>query len=103
MRDTHAIHHARVRYAKHKPIAGFTTLMYIVAFFGPLMTFPQVFQIFSQHSAQGVSLITWMSYEVVSGVWLMYGILHKDRFLQVTHTLWLLVQGAVLLGVLIYA
>jgi uncharacterized protein with PQ loop repeat len=54
-------------------------LIYGVAILSPIMTLPQLMQIWVDRNVAGVSLLTWSSYTVFAGFWLMYGLVHKEK------------------------
>lgn len=68
----------------------------------PLSTIPQLYQIWFQKQTDGVSIATWAFYELAAIVWLVYGIKIRDRPLVLTSILWVIVQGLVVLGLIIY-
>jgi uncharacterized protein with PQ loop repeat len=45
-----------------------------VAIIEPLMTLPQIYEIWFKHQAEGVSAATWGSYTIAALIWLLYGI-----------------------------
>jgi MtN3 and saliva related transmembrane protein len=77
-------------------------LVLFVAIAEPLLTIPQIYQIWSTRSAAGVSLVTWAGYVITGVVWLVYGIRIKDRPLIISSAMWVLTEGLVLVGALIY-
>ncbi len=66
------------------------------------MTIPQIYKIWSAHTAEGVSLLSWSFYVIAASIWLLYGLRAKDRAIIVSSALWVLTEGAVVLGVLLY-
>lgn len=54
-------------------------LIYSVAILSPIMTLPQLMQIWVDKNVAGVSLLTWSSYTVFAGFWLLYGLIHKEK------------------------
>lgn len=72
------------------------------ALFSPLMTLPQILQIFIRQSAADISLTTWGTYQTSALFWLLYGILHKQRPIIIANIFWLIVQGIVIIGAVIY-
>lgn len=54
-------------------------LIYGVAILSPVMTMPQLIQIWVDKNVAGVSLLTWSSYTVFAGFWLLYGLIHKEK------------------------
>jgi len=75
---------------------------FIVAILEPLITVPQVITIFSNRTAAGVSLITWVGYEVLTLVWLWYAVVHKDRIIFLYQGLFFIIQTGVIIGGLMY-
>lgn len=77
-------------------------LTFIVGIIGPFTVLPQIYSIFSSHSASGVSLTTWVLIFVVTFPWILYGIVHKEVSIIVSFILWEVMNLAVVIGVLIY-
>jgi len=75
---------------------------FVVAIVEPLVTIPQVLTIFVNKSAVGVSLATWLGYELLTLVWLWYAIVHKDRIILLYQGLFFLFQTGVIIGGLMY-
>jgi len=73
-------HHARSKKAqKHKRGFSMDYLIYGVAILSPIMTMPQLMQIWVDKNVAGVSLLTWSSYTVFAAFWLIYGLVHKEK------------------------
>ena len=77
-------------------------LLVAIAIVGPAATIPQIISIFSSHSAGEVSLFSWLVYTILDVPWIVYGFVHKEVPIITAYTLWFLVNGAVVVGVLIY-
>ena len=45
---------------------------------GPIMTIPQVLDIFLSQNAAGVSVISWSSYALFDIIWIIYGFVHRE-------------------------
>ena len=71
----------------------------IVAIAEPLMTVPQILQIYVSHNT-GVSLATWTLYLIASLVWLVYGVKTRNKPIIITDILWIIMEAAVIVGVL---
>jgi uncharacterized protein with PQ loop repeat len=75
--------------------------MAVAAVVHPLSAVPQISQIYSTHDVSGVSLLTWIFFVLVGGVFLAYAVVHHIRPLILTQVLWsvndLLIVGGVLL------
>ena|ERR1019366_6226526 len=75
---------------------------YVVAILEPLVTLPQVVTIFTNKTAAGVSLTTWVGYELLTLVWIWYALAHKDRLILLYQGLFLIIQTGVIIGGLMY-
>lgn len=88
--------------AKSPYIAFLDKLTFIVGVIGPFTVVPQIYGIFSTHSADGVSLATWLLIFIVTFPWILYGIAHKEKSIIVSFILWEVANFLVVLGVLLY-
>jgi len=105
-------HHMSVRKRIHKKFEKYPhdkklkryvdKLVLIVAVLAPVMALPQVFKIWIEKNASGVSLVTWITLLIFSFVWLGYGILHKEKPIITTSVLWIFVQILIVVGILRY-
>ena len=75
---------------------------FVVAVLEPLVTIPQALTLFIQKTAAGVSLSTWVGYEILTLVWLWYAVVHKDRLILLYQGLFFLIQTVVIAGGLLY-
>jgi uncharacterized protein with PQ loop repeat len=95
--NTHHTHfHKRKKKAKKSNI---DRLVYFAAIFGPLMTLPQVYDVWVADTP-GVSVITWLAYCLIAVIWLAYGLKHKDKPIIILQVLWLILDIAVVAGTL---
>jgi uncharacterized protein with PQ loop repeat len=74
-----------------------------VSIFTMLMTIPQALTIWVSHQAAGVSLLSWSAYLVSAVVWLWYGLQKRDKNIYLPCIGWILLDSAVIAGVLVYA
>lgn len=73
-----------------------------MSIFTLLMTVPQIYAIWASRQAAGVSLLSWIAYWISAFVWFVYGIQKRDRNIYLPCVGWLLLDGAVVVGVIIY-
>ena len=85
---------------KQKQIAD--RIVYLAGILTPIMTLPQVYGIWVNQSAAGISVTAWSYYAVASAVWLWYGILHKEKALIVLNGSMLILNGIIALGAVIF-
>ncbi len=102
--------HRRKRiHQKHEPYPhtnklkrAIDRIIYAIIFIGPIMTIPQVTNIWIDHNAGGVSAISWFTYLIVACFWLFYGSLHKEKPIIVSATIWIFLDILIVIGTLIY-
>jgi uncharacterized protein with PQ loop repeat len=107
-----AQHHQHLRKRMYKNLESFPsqswykrkldTVIYYVGILGPLITIPQIYSIFAFHNAGGVSALSWSVYTVFSVVWLLYGLAHKEHVITINSALWIVMNGLVALGAILY-
>src|SRR6187402_186400 len=56
----------------------FDYVVYVFSFITPLFELPQLWEIYSSHSAENVSLTTWAFFCVDNLVWMAYGFRKKQ-------------------------
>ncbi|MDP3966138.1 MAG: SemiSWEET family transporter [archaeon] len=110
--DGHGLHHFHLRKRIHskgevypnpnKKIRVLDKIIYIVGIIGPAMLLPQVIKIFTSKNAEGVSFFSYAFLAIFSIIWLLYGIVHKEKPIIITNALWIVFHLLVAIGVLIY-
>ena len=65
------------------------------------MTIPQIKTVWIDGITDGVSLWTRGGYIAFTCVWILYGIVHKEKPIIFTQTLWCIVYSLVVIGVII--
>ncbi|MEK7186080.1 MAG: SemiSWEET family transporter [Patescibacteria group bacterium] len=74
----------------------------VVATASPLITLPQLFDIYTKHNASGVSSITWLAYIFTSSIWLTYGFIHKEKIIISNGILGIILGASIYFGTLLY-
>lgn len=77
-------------------------MIYFIILLGLFMTLPQIKNVLIDKDASGVSIVTWATYVVTSLFWLLYGILHKEKPLVFSASMWIIVNALVVVGALIH-
>lgn len=72
--------------------------MVVVAVAEPLMTIPQIIDIYANPGNAHVSLITWVLYMAASFMWFVYGLHLRSKPLIFTGLLWLSMESLVIVG-----
>ncbi len=76
--------------------------IYIVGIAGPLMTLPQLFKIWIEKNAAGVSAASWIAYLVCAIFWVIYGVAHKEKPIIFTYATWIFLEILIVIGVFLY-
>jgi uncharacterized protein with PQ loop repeat len=74
--------------------------MLIVAVVEPLMTIPQILDIYGHPGEGRISMLTWVLYAIASLMWLIYGLHNHNRPLILTGILWLIMEFLVIAGII---
>lgn len=78
-------------------------LTFVVGIIGPFTVLPQIYTIYTTHSAKGVSLATWSSIFIVTFPWILYGLAHREKSIIISFILWEVMNLTVVIGVLLYS
>jgi uncharacterized protein with PQ loop repeat len=70
--------------------------------FTMLMTIPQVLTIWLSHQAAGVSVLSWGAYLVSAVLWLWHGLRQRDKNIYLPCVGWIVLNGAVVVGAIVY-
>lgn len=65
------------------------------------LTVPQVWAVWMEGNTSGVSLLSWGAYFVAACLWLVDGLRKHDKTIWVACIGWVLLDGAVFIGVLL--
>ena len=84
------------------PARAIKRLMGSLSIFTMLITVPQVLTIWVGHRAAGISMLSWSGYLVSAVVWLWYGVRKGDKNIYLPCIGWILLDGAVIAGTLVY-
>lgn len=68
----------------------------------PLITLPQIIAIYSNQSAQDVSLLTWLGYLIFGIIFLIYGLVFNLKPIWIGQIIWVTMQLIIVIGILIY-
>jgi uncharacterized protein with PQ loop repeat len=74
-----------------------------MSIFTLLMTVPQVWTIWVNHQAAGVSIISWSAYLLSAMLWFWYGLMKRDKNIYLPCVGWVGLDAAVIVGVIVHA
>jgi uncharacterized protein with PQ loop repeat len=85
------------------PASALERVLRVLSVLTMLMTVPQVLTIWVGQDAGGVSLLSWGSYLVSACLWFVYGVQKRDKTIYLACIGWILLDIAVVAGVLVYS
>lgn len=85
-----------------KPDTQLRRLLGGMSAFTLIMTLPQVWTIWVDHQASGVSVLSWCAYLLSAVLWFWYGLQQHDKNIYLPCIGWLIMDGAVIAGALVY-
>ncbi len=68
----------------------------------PLITLPQIITIYGNHSANDVSLLTWLGYLLFGITFLVYGVVFRLKPIWIGQIIWVLMQTIIVIGIFMY-
>jgi uncharacterized protein with PQ loop repeat len=80
----------------------FDKFISVVGLVGPIMTTPQIINIWVYRQTEGLAIASWSTYVMTSSFWLIYGILHKERAIILVNIAWILANLSVVTGILLF-
>ena len=111
-KHSQGLHHHLVRkriHAKHEPYPHpdrwkryVDEAIYPIGVLAPLLTVPQLLEVWISKEAAGLSLLTWSSWTFFSAFWIIYGIMHKEKPIIISNIAWLLIELGVVAGIILY-
>lgn len=85
------------------PASGLEKVLRGMSAFTMLMTLPQAFAIWAGRDAHNVSLASWGTYLVSACLWFVYGVRKRDKTIYLACVGWILLDAAIVIGVVVYA
>ena len=78
-------------------------VVYLIGFFGVLIYIPQLIKVWGEQTVAGLSLTSWVGITLGSVIWILYGIANKQVPLIIINSILVVVQGAIVLGIIMYS
>jgi uncharacterized protein with PQ loop repeat len=73
----------------------------VLSIFTMVMTVPQIWSVWVRHQTSGVSLLSWGAYFLSAVLWTVYGLHKGDKKIWVACIGWMVLDGAVFIGLLV--
>jgi uncharacterized protein with PQ loop repeat len=84
------------------PGSGLERFLRLLSVVTMAMTVPQVWTIWVGGNAAGISLISWAAYLFTACLWFIYGLRKRDKTIYLACVGWILLDAAVVVGVIVY-
>lgn len=84
------------------PVDSLERVLRVVSVATMLMTVPQILTIWVGRDVGGISLISWSSYLFSACLWFVYGIRKRDKTIYLACVGWILLDAAVVIGVVVH-
>ena len=88
--------------AESKPDSALRVMLGSMSVFTMLMTLPQVWVIWAEHQAAGVSVLSWGAYLLSALLWFWHGLKTGDKNIYLPCVGWVGLDAAVIVGALVY-
>ena len=85
------------------PVGALERVLRLLSVLTMLMTVPQVTTIWVGGNVGGVSAISWASYLFSACLWFVYGIKKQDKTIYLACIGWILLDAAVVVGVVLHS
>jgi uncharacterized protein with PQ loop repeat len=83
------------------PSAAIDKVLPALSVFTMVMTVPQVWSVWVEGNTSGVSLLSWGAYLVSACLWFIHGLQRRDRTIWVACIGWVLLDAAVVIGIVV--
>lgn len=84
-------------------VTGLERAMRSLSILTMFMTLPQVLTVWVGSNTGGVSLVSWASYLISACLWLVYGVRKNDKTIYLPCIGWILLDGAIVVGIIFHA
>lgn len=81
---------------------GLKRVLRFFSMFTMAMTVPQVVAVWTTAHVVGVSIASWLAYFCSACLWLVYGLRKRDKTIYLACIGWILLDGAVVLGIFLH-
>lgn len=88
--------------AATEPYSPVAKILPFVSVATMVMTLPQVWTVWVDGQVAGVSLLSWGTYLLGACLWFVHGLARRDKTIYVACIGWILLNGAVVAGVLVH-
>lgn len=78
-------------------------MAYPIALLVPLTSIDQAISIWTEKSADGVSVVLWSIFLFTSIFWVFYGAVHKEKAIMLAHIIMILVSSTIIIEIALFS
>lgn len=86
---------------KEKSIHILDKIIFPIALVSPIMTVPQVLQVWEKHQTSGLSVTTWIGFTFAAVFWTLYGLTHHEKAISIPSFFVTILDLLIVIGILI--
>lgn len=76
--------------------------IYVIVILAPISNIPQLYKVWVEKNAVGVSSISWLFFSLISVAWIIYGMFHKDKHIIIMNIALMFMQVFIAIGAIIF-
>lgn len=103
LRKRFHFHHLEDFPSKKKWKRVLDKLVYAAGIAGPILVIPQAYDVWIKKEVIGVSVTSWIGFTILAVIWLIYGIVHREKPLILMYSGLVVMDALVFIGAIIYA
>jgi len=93
-------HKSKKDHIKEKGMHALDKIIFPIALVSPIMTVPQVLQVWQDHKTAGLAITTWIGFAFASTFWTLYGVAHKDKAITYSSGIVVVLDILIVIGIL---
>jgi len=87
---------------KQKRQSFLDKIIVIAAIAEPLCMLPQIIGIFRYKNASGISIFTWIGFDLLTMIWIWYAIVNKQKMVLLYQSLFCIFDTLLIVGAIVY-
>ncbi|HKC14696.1 MAG TPA: SemiSWEET family transporter [Patescibacteria group bacterium] len=96
----HIFYKSKKDHYKEEGMHVLDKVIFPIALISPIMTVPQVLQVWQKHETAGLAITTWIGFAFASTFWTLYGLAHKDKAIVASSATVVVLDILIVLGIL---
>lgn len=97
----HIFYRSKKDHYKEEGIHILDKVIFPIALVSPIMTVPQVLEVWQNHQTAGLAVTTWIGFTFASIFWMLYGLTHKDKAIMISSFCVVILDVLIVAGIMI--